>query len=134
MRYLLAVILLPALLACGGYRFPGAPSLSTGTVTGQVVSTPCSPVVRPGNPCADRPVASLTMRFSNAKGEAWSTATNAQGDYSIQLAAGVWTVSFKTFGRILSGPPSVTVAAGETVVANYVIDSGIRLPVPLPAD
>ena len=130
MRYLLVAILLPAVLACGAYRFPGTPSPLTGTVTGQVLSTPCSPVVRPGNPCADRPVANLTMRFSGTKGEVWSTTTDAQGDYSIQLATGVWTVSFKTYGRILSGPTSVTVSAGETAVANYIVDSGIRMPAP----
>lgn len=130
MRYFLAVILLPAVLACGGYRFPGTPSPSTGTISGQVLSTPCSPVVRPGNPCADRPVANLTMRFSGTKGEVWTTTTDTQGDYSIPLATGVWTVSFKTFGRILSGPQSVSVRAGATVIANYVIDSGIRMPAP----
>ena len=131
MRYSLVIILLPAVLACGGYRFPGGPSPATGTITGQVLSTPCSPVVRPGNPCADRPVANLTLSFSGAQSAVWTTVTDSQGNYSIQLATGVWRVSFKTsFGRILSGPPTVTVEAGATVIANYIIDSGIRVPAP----
>ena len=130
MRYLLAVILLPGILACGAYRFPGTSSPSTGTVTGQVLSAPCSPVMRPGNPCADRPVANLTMSFSGAQGSVWTTVTDSKGDYSIQLSTGDWRVLFKTYGRILSGPPSVTVGAGATVVANYIIDSGIRMPAP----
>jgi hypothetical protein len=38
----------------------------------------------------------------------------------------------KTYMRVISGPPAVTVAAGSTVVANYVLDSGIRVPAPQP--
>jgi hypothetical protein len=55
--------------------------------------------------------------------------TDARGYYSVQLPARTWKVSFKNYMRIVSGPPTVTVTAGSSLVANYVVDSGIRLGV-----
>ena len=56
--------------------------------------------------------------------------TGSNGYYSIGLAAGTWKVTIKSFMRIISGPPTVTVTAGSAVQADYVVDSGIRVPVP----
>ena len=39
-------------------------------------------------------------------------------------------MSVKNYMRVISGPPVVTVKAGATVVADYVVDSGIRTAVP----
>ena len=52
--------------------------------------------------------------------------TDSNGAYSIELPAGTWTVDTKSYVRIISGPRKVVVNAGATVVANYVVDTGIR--------
>lgn len=114
--------------ACGAYHLPGAPS-RTGTVTGTVVAVPCTPVQSALKPCAGRPVPGVEVAF--VKGDATTNAlTDSNGKFTVELATGTWMAHVKTYMRLISGPPQVTVAAGETVTANYVLDSGIRVPVP----
>jgi hypothetical protein len=129
-RALLISLLVVATAACGAYRFPGetTPGGGTGTVSGQVTAAPCYPV-QPANPvnCA-RPVGGLEIDFSGNRTTVGTT-TDPKGFYSVALAAGSWKVSLKSYMRIISGPPVVTVTAGSNVVANYVVDSGIRVPV-----
>ncbi len=55
--------------------------------------------------------------------------TDARGFYSVELRAGRWKVSFKGYARIIKGPSTVTVNPGSSVVADFVVDSGIRVPV-----
>jgi len=97
-------------------------------VSGQVTAVPCYPV-QPANqaPCA-RPVGGLEIDFSG-NGTTVGTTTDPKGFYSVALAAGSWKVSLKSYMRIISGPAVVRVTAGSNVVANYVVDSGIRVPV-----
>jgi hypothetical protein len=93
------------------------------------MAVPCSPIEVPNQlPCAGRPVAGLEIDFSG-NGAAVSTRTDKSGAYSFELAAGTWKVSFKSFMRIISGPPTVTIKAGASVVADYLVDSGIRVPI-----
>jgi len=119
-----------ATAACGAYRFPGETTPGTGTVSGQVTAVPCFPVEQANQPPCARPVAGVEIDFSGS-GTTVGTQTDAKGFYSVTLAAGTWKVSvrLKTFMRIISGPPVVTVTAGSHVVADYVVDSGIRVPV-----
>ena len=132
MRNVVLAALVLVTAACGAYRFPGGPSPSVGTVTGTVLAVPCYPVESAGiAQCAGRPVGGLEIDFSNA-GENAQTATDSSGHYKAMLAAGTWTVHLGTKMRVISGPAEVTVPSGSTVTANYVIDSGIRVPVPLP--
>ena len=127
-------VTLAAAAACGAYRFPNGPSPRTGKVTGQVVAWPCAPVENPQTVCSQRPVADQPIIFTS-DGEPDVTAqTDSNGNYATELPAGTWKVSFKGYMRIISGPPEVTVKAGETVVANYLLDSGIRLPAVGPVD
>ena len=116
-------------VACGAYSFPGSPSPSTGTVSGRVISVPCSPVEPAQNACAGRPVYDVEISFQNG-GSVEATKTDEKGDYSITLAGGTWKVTLKTYMRVVSGPPSLTVTNGSSIVANYVLDSGIRQPIP----
>ena len=118
------------LAACGSYRFPGGSSPGTGTVTGQVLAVPCAPVEKVDSPCQGRPVPNLDIVFTSDSSHDQVTArTDSGGRYSVQLAAGTWTVSFKNgIIRLIDGPKSVTVEAGGTVVANFLMDSGIRVP------
>jgi hypothetical protein len=124
-----ALILLSA--ACGAYSFPASqsPSPDTGTVTGRVVAVPCAPVEKAGEQCAGRPVASLTILFSNGKVSV-AAVTDSNGGYTVRLAPGTWKVAMKNYMRIISGPTTIALSAGSTVVANYVLDSGIRVPAP----
>ena len=128
---LVALVLVTA--ACGAYQFPGGPSTGRGTVTGQVTVVPCGPVEPPQPdfaPCKMRPSAGLEIDFVSAGGAASSAKTGSDGRYTIELVAGTYKVTVKNYMRVISGPPSVTVKAGATVVADYVLDSGIRTAVP----
>lgn len=116
--------------SCSGYQFPGGSARGIGTVSGQVVAVPCAPVERPNTPCPGRPVPNLEIVFTSAAGEQVTAKTDSSGNYAVELAAGTWSVTLKSFMRVISGPKSVTVPAGGTVVADYVVDSGIRLPAP----
>ena len=128
MRAVLLVVLV-ATAACGAYRFPGESPSATGTVTGHVMAVPCSPIEAPNQPtCIGRAVGGLEIDFAG-NGAAVSTQTDSSGAYSVELAAGTWKVSIKSYMRIISGPPTVTVQAGSSVVADYVVESGIRVPI-----
>jgi hypothetical protein len=56
--------------------------------------------------------------------------TDSTGRFTAALAAGTWTVHLVTTLHIVSGPQELTVVSGSTVTANYILDSGIRVPVP----
>jgi len=125
----LLLLLVVLTVACGAYRFPGQTPSGTGTVSGRVTAVPCSPVEAANlPPCAGRPAAGLEIDFTG-NGTAVGTRTDSSGAYSVELPAGTWKVSFKSYMRIISGPPTVKVQAGSSVVADYVVDSGIRVPV-----
>ena len=128
MRNALLIPLVFLIAACGAYHLPGTPS-GTGTVTGTVVAVPCTPVESALKPCAGRPVPGVELGF--VKGEATAKAvTDSNGKFTVELSSGTWLVHVKTYMRQMSGPPQVIVSAGETVTANYVLDSGMRVPVP----
>jgi hypothetical protein len=130
MRNALLVALVFLTAACGAYHFPG--SSSSGTVSGSVAVVPCG--LRPVDPaqgdiapCRMKPAsaaAGIEIIFTS-EGRTASTRTNADGRYAIDLAAGTYKVSVVKYLRIVSGPPTVTVTAGATVVADYVVSSGI---------
>ena len=133
MRALLVVGLLAVTAACGAYQFPGggsSPSPTGGTVSGRVLAVPCSPVEQPGNSCAGRPVAKLELDYTSGGSVTASVVTNSAGYYSIDLEPGSYQVNLKTYLRLISGPLTVSVSNGSSLVANYLLDSGIRVPVP----
>jgi hypothetical protein len=75
------------------------------------------------------PAARVEMSFVSGE-RAASTLTDDTGRYRIELPEGTYKVSAKNYRRIVSGPAAVSVKAGSTVTADYLLDSGIRLPVP----
>ena len=119
--------------ACGAYQFPGEqplPTPSTGTVSGRVVAIPCYPVQKPGDACAGRPVPSLELDDLTGGSVAGRAVTDSNGSYSVELKPSTYVVRMKTYMRVISGPLNLTVAPGSATIANYVLDSGIRAPVP----
>ena len=134
MKQLLLGALLMATSACGAYAFPGSspsPTPSTGTVSGRVVSVPCAPVEKLGSPCPGRPVAGLEIDFICGQPSSVTKAvTDANGHYSVRVAPGSCAVKFQTYMRYVSGPLKFTVNAGDNIVADYVLDNGIRVPLP----
>jgi hypothetical protein len=129
--FLATLVLLTA--ACGAYRFPGgsaSPSpVAMGTVAGTVLAVPCSPVEAAGQQCAGRPVPGVEIDFASG-GPTARAVTDSTGHYAVTLAGGTWTVHVVGYMRVISGPKVVTVLAGSTVVADYVLDTGIRVPAP----
>jgi hypothetical protein len=142
MRNALLVLVLVATAACGAYHFPG-PGNGSGTVSGQVIATSCGPVEPadrkclpvpatdclpnpPNGPgCGRWPVPGVQLVFTNGS-TSLTTKTDSGGDYSIELPSGTWTVDTKSYMRIISGPRTLNVSAGARIVANYLVDSGIR--------
>jgi hypothetical protein len=122
-----ALVLLSA--ACGAYQFPSSPSPQTGTVNGQVSIIPCGPVEPGASNCGGKPAAGVQIEFKNGQ-TIYGTVTDSGGNYSIQLRPATYQVQFKGYMRIVSGPRAVTVAADSSLVANYLLDSGIRAPAP----
>jgi hypothetical protein len=118
--------------ACGAYQFPGGSAAAMGTVTGTVTVVPCGPVepMQPDSaPCRMRPATGVEVDFAWG-GKVVAAQTGADGRYAIELAEGTYQVSVKNHMRIVKGPREVSVKAGSTVNADYVVDSGIRLPAP----
>jgi hypothetical protein len=145
MRNALLAAMLAATVACGAYQFPG-PGNGSGTVSGQVIATFCAPVgpavqpcILPGpapasdcvpkNPigpaCGGRPIPGLELFFTKGN-TTHSAKTDAAGNYSIELPSGTWSVNTHSIMRIINGPQSLVVRAGAGIVANYVVDTGIR--------
>lgn len=115
-----------ATAACGAYRFPSATPAGTGAVSGQVLAVPCMPV-EPATPtCSGRPVAGLEIDFATG-GTTRVARTDAKGAYSVDVAPGTWTVTLTGHWRVIKGPTTVTVTAGSRVVADFFVDSGIRI-------
>lgn len=134
MRNALAVaglVLLTA--ACGAYHFPGnspSPSPETAHVSGIVRSVPCAPVEQAGSTCAGRPVASLEIDYVAGNTVVSRAVTNSSGMYAVDLRPGTYEVKLVTYMRVISGPTKLTLGAGTRTVANYMLDNGIRVPVP----
>lgn len=133
MKYGVLVMLVFAVVACGSYQFPGgspSPTPVTGTVGGRVVAVPCAPVEQPGGTCAGRPVPNLEIDYLVGTRVAASAVTKTDGTYTVVLQPGAYVVRFKTYMRVISGPLKLTVAAGSNTTADYMLDSGLRFPVP----
>jgi hypothetical protein len=135
MRALVVAALLLATVACGAYQFPGgnpssSPAPEGGTVSGRVLAVPCSPVETAGSTCVGRPLPKLELDYIREGAVAARTVTDSGGSYLVSLAPGTYQVSLKTYMRVISGPLTIAVAPGSSQVASYLLDSGIRAPVP----
>jgi len=102
-----------------------AVALLTGTIHGQVMRSPTSPVCRVATPCS-APAKHVTLYFT-LNGSTRSTSTDAQGRYSIRLTAGLYSVKTNQhpFGTVPE-PRKVRVKPARSMRADFVIDTGIR--------
>ena len=102
-----------------------AVALLTGTIHGQVMRTPTTPVCRVGTPCS-APAKHITLYFTR-NGSTRTATTDVKGRYSIQLPAGLYAVKTnqKPFGRIPQ-PKTVRVRSGASTKVDFAIDTGIR--------
>jgi len=128
MRYFVLGALLLLTAGCGAYRFPAG---QPGTVSGTVIVWGCGGPVQPASlTCApNRPLPGAEINIGNS-GTVLTAVTASDGTYSIHLPAATYKVSVKPPMAIVSGPTAVTVGSGASVVANYVVDVSIRVPVP----
>jgi hypothetical protein len=70
-------------------------------------------------------VSGIELVFTNGSSTR-ITKTDSAGAYSIEVPAGTWRVSTASFARIISGPQTLVVSAGASIVADYRVDIGIR--------
>ena len=75
--------------------------------------------------CGQRPITGIQLFFSSGS-TTFATKTDSSGFYSIDLQAGTWSVSTRSIMRIIGGPQTLVVKAGDTIVADYLVDTGIR--------
>ena len=94
------------------------------------MSVPCAPVEQAGSTCAGRSVAGLEIDYVAGNAVAGHVVTNSNGIYAIDLKPGTYNVKLVSYMRVISGPTTLAVGARTTTVANYVLDNGIRVPVP----
>ena len=129
MRNALLASLVILTAACGGYQFPGGSSTpAAGTVSGRVLAVPCAAIEPADGQCV-RPVPNLELDFVvSGESRTEKTFTDANGNYSVALPPGTYAV--KVNMRIISGPTNLTVGAGTSTVANYVLDIGLRISGP----
>ena len=74
-------------------------------------------------------MADLEIDFTHGDASA-KAVTDSAGHYSLTLASETWLVHLATRMRVISGPAEVNVPAGSAASASFVLDSGIRVPVP----
>jgi Carboxypeptidase regulatory-like domain len=116
----------PLLLAgaCAAPPYPGTQAV--GTVTGRVLSWPCTPGPEiAGSPCPGKPVAGVHIDFSRNGSVMGQAVSDSSGGYSIQLLPGTYSVLLKNVGLVKT-PFQVTVTAGQVTNQDFVFDNGMR--------
>jgi hypothetical protein len=121
------VVCTEGLLGCGQVTGAGP----TGTISGDVVAGPISPVERVGTPTATVPVTNRAVVIKAKDGaEAARTTTDAQGHFSVSVTPGDYDVQVAivpgTVGMRQQTPGDVHVIAGQTTQITIQLDTGIR--------
>jgi len=120
-------VCLEGLAGCGQVTGAGP----TGTISGDVVAGPTSPVERVGTPTATVPVTNRAVVIKAKDGtEAARTTTDTQGHFLVSVAPGDYDVQVAivpgTVGMRQQTPGDVHVVAGQTTQITIQLDTGIR--------
>jgi hypothetical protein len=105
--------------------FVSAVALLVGTLQGQVMRGPTSPVCRIGKPC-EAPAPKVRLFFTRV-GATTSILTDAKGFYRVRLAPGTYAVRTdqRPFGTTPQ-PRTARVVAAQVTRVDFHIDTGIR--------
>lgn len=120
------------LLLVGGCASPPVEAdEARGSIRGRVLAGPVCPVIRepPVQECADRPVEGARLVVVDRQGrEVASAVSDADGRFSVELAAGEYSVIPQAVPGLLgtAAPVDVTVATGEQLDLDVLYDTGIR--------
>jgi hypothetical protein len=121
-RRLALLVAIVTFAACGH----GSAQAGTG-IRGVVMLGPTCPVENVNSPCPDRPFHGQVAATSS-DGSTVTVATDAEGRFTMDLAAGTYSVTAVTSG---GGPPTatprtVTVRDGSYTHVSLEVDTGIR--------
>jgi hypothetical protein len=134
-RAALAALLAGAVVACGSNERSGATTQRTAPTTpppdarvfGVVLAGPTCPVVTPEEPCPPRPVDAEISAQDGEGAIVATTRTDADGDYTLPLEPGDYTLVADTVGALpFCDPVTVSVPADRSVRADISCDTGIR--------
>jgi hypothetical protein len=126
-RALATSILLALVLTACGTGSSGS-SHDVGRIRGVVMLGPMCPVVTEASPCPDRPVPDMKVRATRQGDLAATAVTDADGRFTMQLAAGSYTLQavLERGGPGMSTKSvDVSVAAGATVDVTVQVNTGI---------
>ncbi len=105
-------------------------SATRGTVMGVVVAGPACPVERVNQPCPPKPVPNREVLVETPGGVVVAqVVTDQNGKFAVTLSPGTYLLKVPTQANafpIQRKPQTVTVAAGQTVQVQVMLDSGIR--------
>jgi hypothetical protein len=135
-RAALVALLAGAVVACGSDERGGSSALRTAPATtrqadtrvfGVVLAGPTCPVVTPDEPCPPRPV-DAEIRAQDGEGAiVASTRTDADGEYTLSLQPGDYTLVADTGAALpFCDPVTVSVPMDRPVRADISCDTGIR--------
>jgi hypothetical protein len=124
-RFLVLIELVELLLA-GCNQQPDAGSQAS-FVVGTVSAGPVLPVERVGRPNT-RPLAGAAVEALRGGDVVAAGRSDDRGRYRLSVRPGTYVIRVIPPGRFLSTEPpkTVTVPAGETLVVNFLLDTGIR--------
>jgi hypothetical protein len=106
-----------------------ATTTNQGTITGDVTAGPTCPVQTAETPCPPKVVSGRTVQILDAQGAVVATTTtDVHGRFSVAVAPGTYSVVLPplTGQPRQASPTHVTVAVGQTVHVQIMLDTGIR--------
>lgn len=130
-RSAVAVPLLALILfsACARGPSAGSDDEAVGTIRGAVLLAPTCPVESIESPCPGRPLAGVPVLAVDDEGNVRArTMSDDDGGFAMDVAAGTYvlTASIQEDPARSVKPVRVDVVAGEVVLSDVVVDSGIR--------
>jgi hypothetical protein len=133
-RAALVALVAGAVVACGSGEPAGSSTQQTAPATGRLEDTgvfgvvlagPTCAVVTPEEPCPPRPVAAEISAHGGGGAVVASTRTDADGQYTLSLEPGDYTLVTDTGGALPFCDP-VAVSVDRPMRADMSCDSGIR--------